>query len=146
MRNRNACHEVTSALIRRFETIAIEDLAIGNMTASARGTVETPGRNVAAKSGLNRSILEQTWGMIRQQLTYKAEWAGRELVVVDPRYTSQTCSRCGVIEASSRHGEIYHCAHCGLRMDADHNAAINILLRAQGRGNDRPGLTARTAA
>ena len=147
VRNRNACHEVTTALVRRYGFVAIEDLHVLNMTRSARGTVEEPGRNVTAKSGLNRSILEQTWGMIRHQLTYKAEWAGRELVVVDPRHTSQTCSRCSVIEASNRLGKTYQCADCGLRMDADRNAAINILLRAQGRGNDRPGLMrARTAA
>ena len=146
VRNRNACHEVTSALIRRYGKIAMEDLSIDSMTRSARGTEEDPGRNVAAKSGLNRSILEQTWGMIRHQLTYKAEWAGREFAVVDPRHTSQTCSRCGLVEASNRQGRTYQCATCGLRMDADRNAAINILLRAQGRGYERPGLTARTAA
>ena len=147
VRNRNVCHEVTSALIRRYGMIAVEDLSIGGMTASARGTEEEPGRNVAAKSGLNRTILEQTWGMIRHQLTYKAEWAGRELAVVDPRHTSQTCSRCGLVEPSNRLGRTYQCATCGLRRDADRNAAINILLRAQGRGNERPGvITARTAA
>ena len=104
IRNRSACHEVTTELVRSYGMIAFEDLRIGNMTRSAAGTAETPGRNVAAKSGLNRSILEQTWGVIRQQLNYKAEWAGRELVVVDPRHTSQTCSACGVMDAASRTG------------------------------------------
>ena len=84
VRNRNACHEMTTALVRRYGLLALEDLQVHDMSRSARGTMEKPGRNVAAKSGLNRSILEQTWWMIRQQLTYKAAWAGRELVVVAP--------------------------------------------------------------
>ena len=98
-----------------------------NMTRSAAGTMEEPGRNVAAKSGLNRSILEQNLGQVRQQLTYKAEWAGRELVLVDPRNTTRTCSRCGNINPRPRADRIYHCSQCSLTMDQDENAAVNIL-------------------
>ena len=127
---RNECHRITTDIVRRFDLVAIEDLAIRNMTASAAGTVENPGRNVAAKSGLNRSILEQGWGIIRNQLVYKAEWAGKQLVEVDPRRTSQTCSRCGAVDAESRLGKAYCCPYCGLTIDADHNAARNILRRA----------------
>ena len=83
---------LTTDLVRRFGLIAVEDLAIRNMTRSAAGTIENPGTGVAQKRGLNRSITEQTWGLIRSQLAYKAEWAGRELVVVDPKFTSQRCS------------------------------------------------------
>ena len=83
----------------------MEDLQIRNMTASARGSTEDPGVNVAAKSGLNREILKQTWGIIRQQLAYKAEWAGRESVEIDPRNTSRACSACGVVEHRSRRGK-----------------------------------------
>ena len=136
--NRNACHRMTSDLIQRFGHIGVEALKIGNMTRSAKGTLDEPGKNVAAKSGLNRSILEQTWGIIRDQLRYKAEWAGRQFVEVDPRYTSQTCSRCGVIDASSRNGKTYDCRSCGHRMDADHNAAINILRKSLAGGNAPP--------
>ena len=67
------------------------------MTATAKGTVEAPGKNVQAKAGLNRSILEQRWGMMLSQLRYKAEWAGKKVVEVDPSFTSQTCSSCGVV-------------------------------------------------
>lgn len=74
VRHRNECHRITTDIVRRFDLIAIEDLAIRNMAASAAGTVENPGTNVAAKSGLNWSILEQGWGIIRNQLVYKAEW------------------------------------------------------------------------
>ena len=99
VRNRNECHRITTEIVRKHGLIAVEALTISNMTRSAAGTVEEPGRNVAQKRGLNRSIHEQTWGLIRNQLAYKAEWAGREYVEVDPRYTSQTCSVCGVVDA-----------------------------------------------
>ena len=93
--SRNACHRITSALIRAFDVIAVEKLQIGNMTRSAKGTMEEPGRRVKQKRGLNRTILEQSWGRILEQLRYKAAWAGRTVVEVDPRYTSQDCSACG---------------------------------------------------
>ena len=130
VKNRNDCHQATTAIVRRFGRIAVEDLRIKNMTASAAGTIEEPGTNVAAKAGLNRSELEQTWGIIRKQLTYKAEWAGRELAAVDPRNTSRTCSSCGVVDARSRDRKEFRCTSCGMEMDADVNAAINILRRS----------------
>ena len=92
LRNRNRCHSITSALVQEHGHIALEALRIPNMVRSASGTIENPGTNVEAKSGLNRSIQEQTWGILRQQLRYKAEWAGREPVEVNPRNTSRTCS------------------------------------------------------
>ncbi len=64
VRNRNECHRITSKLVKDHGAIAVEHLRIRNMTGSAKGTAEEPGTNVAAKSGLNRSILEQTWGII----------------------------------------------------------------------------------
>ena len=76
--NRNEVHRLTTALVREHDLIVAEGLQIKNMTRSAKGTVEEPGRNVAAKSGLNRSINDQTWGMILTQLAYKAEWAGSQ--------------------------------------------------------------------
>ena len=130
IRNRNECHRITTDLVRRFGLIAVEDLAIKNMTRSAAGTLENPGTGVAQKRGLNRSISEQTWGMIRQQLTYKAGWAGREMVVVDPRFTSQRCSGCGTVSAEHRQRKRYNCAECGMTEDADVNAARNVLHKA----------------
>ena len=128
--NRNECHRVTTDLVRRFGLIAVEDLAIRNMTRSASGTLENPGTGVAQKRGLNRSITEQTWGLLRSQLAYKAEWAGRELVAVDPKFTSQRCSKCGVVSAEHRQRKRYDCAECGMTEDADVNAARNILHKA----------------
>ena len=106
--------------------MAVEALRIRNMTASAKGTVEAPGKNVRAKAGLNRSILEQRWGIMLSQLRYKAEWAGAKVVEVDPSYTSQTCSNCGVVCRANRRGKLYSCSTCGVRLDADVNAAVNI--------------------
>ena len=130
VRNRNECHRITTELVRRFGLLAVEDLQIRNMTRSASGTLENPGKNVRQKAGLNRSITEQTWGLIRNQLHYKAAWAGRELVAVDPKFTSQRCSGCGVVAAENRKSKQYRCATCGMTEDADVNAARNILHKA----------------
>ena len=138
VRNRNECHRVTTDLVRRFGLIALEGLQIKNMTRSVAGTLENPGTGVAQKRGLNRSISEQTWGMIRNQITYKAEWAGREMVTIDPKFTSQRCSECGVVSAEHRQRKRYDCAECGMTEDADVNAARNILHKALA-GRRTPG-------
>ena len=123
-------HRIATGIIRRFDLLAIEDLHLRSMTGSATGTVEKRGTNVAAKPVLHRSTLEQGWGIIRRQLAYKAAWAGKQLVDVDPRRTSQTCSRCGVVDAISRRGKTYSCTSCGFIIDAHFNASRNILQRA----------------
>lgn len=127
VRNRNKTHRITTSIVRRHGVICLEALKIRNMTRSASGAIEEPGKRVAQKRGLNRSILEQTWGIARQQLTYKAAWAGREIVEVAPHHTSQRCSACGVVDGSQRKGERYACRSCGYEADADVNAAVNIL-------------------
>lgn len=127
IRNRNATHRITTPIVRGHGLIAVEDLPIQNMTRSASGTMEEPGKGVAQKRGLNRSIREQAWGIFLGQLTYKAAWAGREVVKVAPHHTSRRCSACGVVDGSQRKGELYACRKCGLRIDADVNAAVNIL-------------------
>ena len=126
VRRRNSCHVVTSDLVKRFDLITIEDLRIGNMTASAAGTVDNPGRNVKAKTGLNRSILQQAWGIFRQQLVYKAEWAGRQLKAVNAAYTSQDCSVCGHRRSKPDARERWRCEHCAVEHDRDVSAAVNI--------------------
>ena len=144
VRNRNECHRITTELVRNHDFIAVEDLRIGDMTRSARGTAEKPGRNVATKAGLNRSITEQSWGIITSQLDYKSHWYGREFVKVDPKNTSRTCSGCGMVASENRQDKTYNCGNCGLRIDADTNAALNILRRglsAAGVGAS-PGLVA----
>ena len=119
IRNRNVCHRITTDLVRRFGHIAIEALLIRNMTAAGG----------SYKKGLNREVLGQTWGVIRQQLVYKAEWAGRQLVEVNPAYTSRTCSECGFVNGKARAYQIFACSECGHVQDRDVNAARNILAR-----------------
>ena len=106
VRNRNECHRITTELVRNHDFIAVEDLRIAHMTRSARGTAERPGRNVSVKAGLNRSITEQSWGIIISQLDYKSRWYGREFTRVDPKHTSQTCS---VVEWLLRRTEKTRC-------------------------------------
>jgi putative transposase len=127
-------HQTARKLIDTCDVIAVEDLAITNMTRSASGTVEAPGRNVAAKAGLNRSILDAGWGQFLAILLAKAEGAGRRVVKVNPRDTSITCCLCGARCVRPRQDTVVCPAHGG--MDADLNGACNILTRA-GLGSGR---------
>ncbi len=115
-------------LVARYSLIAVEDLAITNMTRSARGSVEAPGRNVRQKAGLNRAQLDQAWGLFLAALRAKAEEAGSVVVAVDPRNTSRTCHQCGAVDPRSRYTQAeFVCVLCGHRDHADVNAARNIL-------------------
>ena len=142
-KRRDFIHKATTRLIRENQAISIEDLKVKNMTASVKG------KGRAAKAGLNRAILAQSWGEIRRQLSYKAERAGVRLLVVDPAYTSQKCAVCGHIERSNRKTQdTFRCVRCGHAENADINAAKNILaagLAASACGGDvrRPPLAPR---
>ena len=123
-------HKTALDLSRRFGTVVLEHLRIKHMTASARGTVDEPGRLVRQKAGLNRSILNQGWFGFETILAYKLEERGGSLLKVHPAYTSQTCSECGAVDTESRKSQAsFHCRYCGFSANADHNAAINILRR-----------------
>ena len=114
--------------------VCIEDLKIVNMSKSAAGTVETPGRNVKAKSGLNKSILDQGWGEFRRQLEYKQVWLGGDVLAVPARNTSRTCPACGHVSAENRKTQSkFECVECGYAENADLNAAINILRAGHAR-------------
>ncbi|WP_433374517.1 RNA-guided endonuclease InsQ/TnpB family protein [Streptosporangium sp. CA-115845] len=124
----DGAHKAALALVRDYDVIACEDLRIANMTRSASGTVEVPGRNVAQKSGLNRSILDAGWGVFLTILSHKAESAGRELIAVNPAHTSRTCARCGHVAKENRLAQAtFVCQRCAHAAHADVNAAINIL-------------------
>lgn len=129
VRNYNALHRESARLVAEYDFIAVEDLKIPNMTRSARGTEDEPGKNVAQKRGLNREILYQNWGRFTQYLAYKAESAGKRFVKVDPKYTSQTCPSCGAIDAKSRSGKSFDCRHCDFAGDADVVGATTVLVR-----------------
>ena len=185
-RNRNACHELTTAIVRQYGRIAVEKLNIRDMTRRARRSgPEAPASETRVQTGvpahdgaasqypnfgcilngvsthggaahtswqivdnaqyenasrrapgtmsgvarrnLNREILAQTWGLILYQLRYKAEWAGREFVEVDPRYDTQICSRCGL--TGQRGTTRFTCPRCGFDCDVHLNAAANVLRR-----------------
>ena len=105
-----------------------EDLAVKNMSRSAKGTKQKPGRNVKAKSGLNKAILDQGWREFRRQLEYKLAWAGGLLVVVPAHHTSQTCPECGYVSKENRKTQaVFRCMCCGHKANADLVGAINIL-------------------
>lgn len=107
-------HQVSADLVKRFDMIAVEKLNVKGMAGSM----------------LAKSVHDASWGKLRQLLAYKAEWAGCELIDVDPKNTSQACSGCGVIVPKSLSVREHSCPACGTVLDRDHNAAINILHKA----------------
>ena len=120
--------KITTTLSKNHAMIAVEDLKVANMSKSASGTVENQGKNVKAKSGLNKSILDQGWGMLVDMLKYKQEWRGGLLIKVDPKYTSQTCCECGHVAKENRQTQAkFECIECGYVANADLNASRNIL-------------------
>ncbi|WP_149828700.1 RNA-guided endonuclease InsQ/TnpB family protein [Streptomyces tailanensis] len=137
-RRKDWCEKSSTMLARSYDLVRFEKLNIKNMTRSAKGTVEQPGRNVAQKAGLNRSILAQGWGLLRQRTEHKAP--GRVEDVPAP-YTSLRCSACGWIEKKSRKSQAdFACVSCGFTCNADTNAATNV---AAGQGGiPRPRRTA----
>jgi putative transposase len=119
-----------------YSKVVVEDLKINNMSKSAKGTTEKPGKNVKAKSGLNKSILDCGWGAFKSTLKYKLEDNGGEFIEVNPRNTSRECSKCGHIAAENRKTqEQFICVKCGYEKNADINAAQNILTRANEEAN-----------
>lgn len=112
-RRRDHLHKLTTRLVHEFDTIAIEDLAVKNLLRNRR---------------LARHIADASWAELRRQLTYKTEWTGGQLVVVD-RFSpsSKTCSGCGTVKAKLALSErTYVCTACGLVLDRDENAARNL--------------------
>ena len=125
---RDYLHKVTTAVSKNHAMIVIEDLKVSNMSKSAAGTVSQPGRNVRAKSGLNRSILDQGWYEMHRQLEYKQLWRGGQVLAVPPAYTSQRCACCGHTAKENRLSQSkFRCQACGYTANADVNGARNIL-------------------
>ena len=122
-------HVASARIPASYGLVVIEALQVNNMTASAKGTVQSPGTNVRQKAGLNRSILDIGWSQFATFLTYKLVAAGGELRTIAPQHTSTRCSCCGVTDKTHRKSQaVYECADCGSVMNADTNAARNILL------------------
>jgi putative transposase len=135
-------HKLSTELANRHPVIALEDLCIKNMSKSAAGTLQAPGRRVRQKAGLNRGILDAAWGTFGRQLEYKTQWNGGQVVRVNPAYTSQTCSVCGHVDKDNRKRQAsFVCVACGHTENADFNASKNILAAGHAVWSD-PGRTA----
>ncbi|WP_038168305.1 RNA-guided endonuclease TnpB family protein [Thiomonas sp. FB-Cd] len=127
---RDDLHKATTTISQNHAMVWIEDLQVRNMSRSAAGTAERPCRNVRAKSGLNKSILDQGWAEFRRQLDDKLQWSGGWLVAVPPHNTSRTCPDCGHIAADNRRTQAqFRCVACGYANHADVVGAMNILAR-----------------
>lgn len=122
-------HKISHELSKNHAIVILEDLKIGNMSKSAKGTVENPGKNIKQKSGLNRAILDQGWGEFIRQLEYKLTWNGGQLIQVNPQNTSRKCPQCGYISPENRKTQATFCCQqkgCGYTENADYVGSINI--------------------
>jgi putative transposase len=123
-------HKTSTTISQNHAFVCLEDWQVKNMSRSAKGYREQPGKKVAQKSGLNRSILDQDWGEFRRQLEYKAQWNGGILLAVPPHNTSRTCPCCGYVSKENRQTQAkFQCVACGYENHADVVGAINILER-----------------
>ena len=121
-------NKVSTIASKNHAHIVLEALRIMNMTASAAGTAECPGTNVAAKAGLNLSILDQGWGMFRSKLAYKMIWRGGTLTLTPPQGTSQRCPECEhQAKGNRKTSDTFCCLKCGFTAPADLVGAYNIL-------------------
>ena len=111
-RRENFAHQHSRAIVNHYDFIAVEDLSINRMVHT---------------HCLAKSIHDAAWGQFAELIRIKAEWAGRAYIAVNPAYTSQNCSGCGHRKSDlSLADRIYHCECCGMVLDRDLNAALNI--------------------
>lgn len=144
---RDFLHKASTTLSKNHALVCIEDLKVSNMSRSAAGTVDAPGRNVRQKAGLNKAILDQGWGAFRRQLEYKLDWNGGELIAVPPQFTSQTCPACGHINADNRKTQaVFACVECHYHNHADVVGAMNVLRAGHARIACRVNGAARPSA
>ena len=129
---KNFLHQISNTISKNHATVYIEDLKVGNMSKSAKGTKENPGKNIRQKAGLNRAILDQAWYEFRRQLEYKLRWRGGQLILVPPQYTSQCCPACGHTAKENRTTQaLFACVQCGYTENADVVGAMNVLQRGR---------------
>jgi putative transposase len=117
---RDFLHKVSTAICKSQAIVCIEDLRVRNMSKSAAGTADAPGKNVRAKSALNKAILDQGWYEFRCMLEYKLAWKGGRLIVVPPQNPSRTCPCCGHVSSDNRQTQAwFECVACGYENNAD---------------------------
>jgi putative transposase len=123
-------HKASNQISNNHAMIVIEDLRVSNMSKSSKGNAEQHGKNVKAKSGLNKSILDQGWYEFRRQLEYKQLWNGGLVVAVPAQHTSQTCPCCGHVSKANRQTQArFKCVECDYTNNADVVGALNVLER-----------------
>jgi putative transposase len=102
------------------------------MSRSAKGSVETPGKMVKQKAGLNRSILDQGWGDFARMCDYKQEWRRGRVIYINPKNTSRKCPDCGHTSKDNRLTQAsFVCVKCNYTANADYVAALNIKAAGQ---------------
>lgn len=129
---RDIAHKTSNTLAAddRYKLFVFEDLKVKNMTATAKGTVDEPGKKVRQKAGLNRSILGSMWGQTRVYLSYKAKRNGKLCISIAPHYSSQECAACGHIHKDNRISQSeFVCLSCKYTDHADINAGKVIAKR-----------------
>lgn len=127
----NWARHAAISIVAAYGVISIEDLALSSMTKSARGTLASPGKGVAQKKGLNRSLQDAALGRLAYWICVKAEEAGRRVWKVDPKNSSRECAACGKTEAANRCRARFSCLRCAHTEHADVNAAQVISARGQ---------------
>ncbi|OLB39713.1 MAG: transposase [Ktedonobacter sp. 13_2_20CM_2_54_8] len=127
-------HKESRKLVEHYQVMVFEDIKSGNLIRKPKPKQDETGKylpnGASAKGGLNKSILDAGWGTFVQLCSSKAAWAGRTLIKVDPKFTSQVCSQCGTVRKKDL-SERWHRCDCGAELDRDVNAAINILERGR---------------
>ena len=110
----NHLHQASALLVRQYQIIAVEALPLPALGAGM----------------LRKEVRDASWGRFISMLRYKAENAGARIIAVDHRNTSQDCSGCGVRVPKTLRDRHHYCCNCGLSISRDHNAALNVLIRA----------------
>jgi putative transposase len=127
---RDFLHKTTTTISQNHAMVCVEDLQVRNMSRSSKGSPDAPGKNVRAKAGLNKGILDQGWFEFRRQLEYKLNWNGGMLIAVPAHNTSRTCPACGHVAPGNRQTQArFACTACGYENNADVVGAINVLAR-----------------
>lgn len=124
-------HQIAAAIVAKTPYVGVQALQVRNMTASAAGTIEAPGKNVPQKSGLNRSILDGAPARLISFIRYKAECAGGEMRAGNARGTSIECAVCGARVPKALSTRVHRC-DCGFCVHRDFNSACNIRYRVFG--------------
>jgi len=123
----NFAHQQSRRLVNAYGVIVLEKLAVVDMMSNHTQVFGNKRSTERSRRSLNKSITDVAWSQLAQFTAYKAADAGRLFLQVDPRNTSKMCSRCGSIVPKDLSVRTHDCPHCGLVLDRDHNAAINIL-------------------